>query len=134
MKKSAAIFAVLAMCSSPALAQTGGFSGPGAAQQPQASQQQGGGFVDGQQAVTTIAKAKEMSDDSWVTLQGHIEQRVRDDHYTFRDASGTIEVEIDHKYWNGQTITPQDKVEIQGEVDKDWNDIKIDVKRLLKMN
>ncbi|SPW27454.1 Uncharacterized conserved protein [Edwardsiella tarda] len=132
MKKSAAIVAILALCSAPVFAQTGGFSGPGAAQQTQTTQQ--GGFVGGQQAVTTIAKAKEMSDNSWVTLQGHIEQRVRGDHYTFRDASGTIEVEIDHKYWNGQTITPQDQVEIQGEVDKDWSTTKIDVKRLHKMN
>ncbi|BEH97753.1 OB fold stress tolerance protein YgiW [Edwardsiella ictaluri] len=133
MKKGAAIFAILALCSAPVLAQTGGFSGPGAMQQAQDTQQSGG-FVSGQQAVTTVAKAKDLSDNSWVVLQGNIEQRVRGDHYTFRDATGTIEVEIDHKYWNGQTITPKDKVEIQGEIDKDWSTTKIDVKRLHKMN
>ncbi|MDI5434721.1 NirD/YgiW/YdeI family stress tolerance protein, partial [Salmonella enterica subsp. enterica serovar Kentucky] len=41
--------------------------------------------------------------------------------YVFKDATGTINVDIDHKRWNGLTVTPQDTVEIQGEVDKDWN-------------
>lgn len=133
MKKSAAILAVLALCSAPVLAQTVGFSGPNAPQQAQVIQQSGG-FVGGQQVVTTVAKAKDLRDDSWVVLQGNIEQRVRGEHYIFRDATGSMEVEIDHKYWNGQTVTPKDKVEIQGKIDKDWNSINVDVKSLRKMN
>ncbi len=30
------------------------------------------------------------------------------------DASGVINVDIDHKRWNGVTVGPQDTVEIQG--------------------
>ncbi len=75
-----------------------------------------------------------MRDDTWVTLRGNITERVSDDLYIFKDSSGTINVDIDHKRWNGQTISPKDLVEIQGEVDKDWNSVEVDVKQIRKVN
>lgn len=129
MKKLAAIAAILALASAPALAATqGGFSGPST------TTTQAGGFVGPNGTVTTAANAKTMRDDTWVTLRGNIIGRVSDDLYIFKDASGTVNVDIDHKRWNGQTITPQDVVEIQGEVDKDWNSVEIDVKQIRKVN
>lgn len=95
----------------------GGFTGPG---------------VGGQ--VTTVQNVKSMRDDSWVVLQGYIEQRLGDDLYLFRDSTGTIHVDIDNKHWYGQTISPTDKVEIHGEVDKDWNSVEVDVKQLIKLS
>ena len=68
------------------------------------------------------------------SLCGNIIERVSDDLYIFKDSSGTVNVDIDHKRWNGQTITPQDLVEIQGEVDKDWNSVEIDVKQIRKVS
>ena len=128
MKKLAAIAAILALASAPALAATqGGFSGPST------TTTQAGGFVGPNGTVTTAANAKTMRDDTWVTLRGNIIERVSDDLYIFKDASGTVNVDIDHKRWNGQTITPQDVVEIQGEVDKDWNSVEIDVKQITKV-
>ena len=129
MKKLAAIAAILALASAPALAATqGGFSGPST------TTTQAGGFVGPNGTVTTAANAKTMRDDTWVTLRGNIIERVSDDLYIFKDASGTVNVDIDHKRWNGETITPQDVVEIQGEVDKDWNSVEIDVKQIRKVN
>lgn len=46
-------------------------------------------------------------------------------HYLFRDASGTVDVEIDHKYLNGVRASPQDQVEIQRKVDKEWNQVSL---------
>ena len=74
------------------------------------------------------------SSNTWVTLRGNIVERISDDLYVFKDASGTINVDIDHKRWNGVTVTPKDTVEIQGEVDKDWNSVEIDVKQIRKVN
>ena len=129
MKKLAAIAAILALASAPAFAATqGGFSGPSTTTTTQT-----GGFVGPNGTVTTAANAKTMRDDTWVTLRGNIIERVSDDLYIFKDASGTVNVDIDHKRWNGQTITPQDVVEIQGEVDKDWNSVEIDVKQITKV-
>ena len=127
MKKWLLAAAMAGVVSMSALAaQQGGFNGPTAAQN--------GGFVGPNGSVTTVENAKTMREDTWLTLRGHIVERVADDRYQFRDASGTIVVEIDHKRWNGVTVTPQDMVEIQGEVDKDWNSVEIDVKQIRKVN
>ncbi|MBA7804391.1 YgiW/YdeI family stress tolerance OB fold protein [Citrobacter sp. C348] len=128
MKKLAAMVTVMALCSAPVLAaQQGGFSGP------TATQSQAGGFVGPNGSSTTVESAKSLRDDAWVTLRGNIVERISDDLYLFKDASGTVNVDIDHKRWNGLTVTPQDVVEIQGEVDKDWNSVEIDVKQITKV-
>lgn len=86
----------------------GGFSGPST------TQSQAGGFQGPNGSVTTVESAKSLRDDTWVTLRGNIVERISDDLYVFKDASGTINVDIDHKRWNGVTVTPKDTVEIQG--------------------
>ena len=129
MKKLAAMVAIMALCSAPVLAaQQGGFSGPSA------TQTQSGGFLGPNGSSTTVESAKSLRDDTWVTLRGNIVERISDDLYLFKDATGTINVDIDHKRWNGVTVTPQDTVEIQGEVDKDWNSVEIDVKQISKVS
>ena len=129
MKKFAAVIAVMALCSAPVMsAEQGGFSGPSA------TQSQAGGFQGPNGSVTTVESAKSLRDDTWVPLRGNIVERISDDLYVFKDASGTINVDIDHKRWNGVTVTPKDTVEIQGEVDKDWNSVEIDVKQIRKVN
>ena len=92
----------------------------------------GGGFTAPGPALSTVQQAKDMRDDSPVTLQGHIVQHLGDDHYLFKDNTGTINVEIDHKRWQGQNVGPNDLVEISGEVEKDWSELGIDVKRIIK--
>ena len=132
MKKFAAIAAIMMMTTAPVFAAQGGFTGPSATQTQTQTQQ--GGFVDNDANLTTAAKVKDQKDDSWVKLRGNITERLSDDRYLFRDTTGTVNVEIDHKRWNGQTISPQDKVEIQGKVDKEWNEFEIDVKQVIKLN
>ena len=134
MKKFAAITAIMMMTTAPVFAAQGGFNGPSATPAQTQTQTQQGGFVDNNANLTTAVKVKEMQDDSWVKLRGNITERLSDDRYTFRDESGTVVVEIDHKRWNGVTVTPQDKVELQGKVDKDWNEFEIDVKQVIKLN
>lgn len=128
MKKTFAIAAIVALLSAPVFAANtqGGFSGPGSVQS--------GGFVGPNGSVTTVENAKSLRDDAWVTLRGNITERLSDDTYRFKDSSGTVNVDIDHKRWNGVAVTPQDLVEIQGEVDKDWNSVEIDVKQINKVN
>ena len=132
MKKFAAMAAIMMMTTAPVFAAQGGFNGPSATQTQ--SQPAQGGFVDNDANLTTAAKVKDLKDDAWVKLRGNITERQSDDRYLFRDESGTVNIEIDHKRWNGQTITPQDKVEIQGKVDKEWNEFEIDVKQVIKLN
>lgn len=98
-----------------------------------ASAQNGGGFQGPSAASVSVEHVKGMRDDARVTLQGNIIQQLGDDKYLFKDNTGSITVEIDDKRWNGQTVSPSDRVEIQGKVDKDWNSIEIDVKRITKL-
>ncbi|RAU36507.1 YgiW/YdeI family stress tolerance OB fold protein [Enterobacter sp. RIT418] len=132
MKKYAAIAAIMMMTTAPVFAAQGGFNGPSATAAPTQTQQ--GGFVDNDANLTTAVKAKDLPDDRWVKLRGNITERLSDDRYTFRDETGTVVVEIDHKRWNGVTVSPQDKLELQGKVDKDWNEFEIDVKQVIKLN
>lgn len=131
MKKAAALLVITALVSAPAFAAQsgGGFVNP---ETPAVGTHQGG-FTDSQSSLTTVDKAKDLRDDSWVTLSGNIEKRIGDENYLFRDATGTMEVEIDHKRWNGQMVSPTDKVEIQGELDKDFNSVELDVKQIRKL-
>lgn len=91
-----------------------------------------GGYTGPGPALTTVKQAKTMRDDTHVTLKGHIVQHLGGDLYLFRDETGTIDVEIENKRWQGQTVGPNDLVEISGEVEKDWSELEIDVKRIVK--
>ncbi len=130
MMKKIALASLIALSTLPALAQSsGGFSDPNA---PQV--QQKGGFSGDSTALSSVKDVKTMKDDQWVLLEGHIDKRIGDEKYIFRDATGTLTAEIDDKRWNGQNVTPKDKVRLEGKIDKDWNSEEIDVKRINIIN
>ncbi|KJV47438.1 protein ygiW precursor [Pantoea sp. BL1] len=130
MKKSAALIAIVMLASTPVLAaQQGGFVDPNAAK----AQVHAGGFQADNTSVVTVKQAEEMKDDSWITVRGYLDKQIGDEDYLFRDSSGNMKVEINHKRWHGQTITPKDQVELTGELDKDFNSIELDVKQVRKL-
>ena len=130
MKKMTAV-AILTtmMLSASALADEGGFTGPGSTNTTTSTQ---GGFSAPSSSITTVVNTRTLGDDAWVTLKGNIEQRTGDNSYEFLDKTGSIALKIDRKRWNGLTISPGDVVIIQGKVDKGLNDLKVDVKQITK--
>lgn len=90
-----------------------------------------GGFLDTNVIPVSIAEVMKMPEDSYVTLQGYITKRIGDKKYHFSDGSTEIPVEISHKVWQGQTITPKDKVIIFGEIDKEDGQRIVEVKSLM---
>lgn len=79
----------------------------------------------------TVAQVKNLPDDTYVTLTGYLIKQVGKDSYIFRDDTGEIRVEIEHKYFNSQEITSKDKIRITGEIDKEFSrPTEIEVKRL----
>lgn len=84
-------------------------------------------------SVSRVAALKNLPDDSYVVLEGRIEKQVRREHYIFRDASGSIEVEIDDDVWRGVNVTPRDRVRLTAEIDQDWNGTEVDVKSVVKI-
>lgn len=102
-----------------------------AAAAPAMAQNSDGGFVDVN--VITVEQAKNMGDDAYVTLQGYVTSKTGDEKYVFQDKTGNITIEIDDDDWDGVDITPADLVEIQGEVDKGWTSMEIDVDTISKV-
>lgn len=89
-----------------------------------------GGFRGPTPDLTSIVQAKTFHNDAWVVLVGHIIKQVGHELYEFKDSSGSAYIEIDDKHWMGQTLSPDKKVRIEGEVDKEWNNFEIDVKKI----
>lgn len=122
------VFVFTAFLAVPAFA---AFNGPGS--------DQAGGFK-GPGTVTpagTVEKAKNLPDDTMVTLTGNIVSQMpgSKDKYMFRDATGEIRVEIDHKYFQGREVTPANTVRITGEIENDFGKaVEIDVKQLEILN
>jgi uncharacterized protein (TIGR00156 family) len=94
-----------------------GYTGPGATAQ-----------------VTSVAAALDAADDTPMVLQGQIVKRLQDELYEFKDASGTIHVEIDDEHWPAQAISETATVKISGEVDRDLMSREIDVEYLQLVN
>ncbi|MBP5215992.1 MAG: NirD/YgiW/YdeI family stress tolerance protein [Alphaproteobacteria bacterium] len=77
---------------------------------------------------TTVQEALKMNDETRVVLDGKIIKSLGDEKYIFKDATDEVMVEIDDEEWGGVKVTPENTVEIIGEVDKDRNEpTKIDV-------
>ena len=106
-----------AFASSDAFA-SGGFTGPGSAPSL---------------PVTSVREASSLPNDTLVTMRGHIVQQLRKEKYLFKDATGTIEVEIDNKRWQGVTVGPGDLVEIRGEIDVKRRGRTVDVHSIMKL-
>ncbi len=123
MKKGLIFAALLSLSSVAVVAQTNTFPA-----------QQTGGYAGPSVALSSVAQAKQMNDDSYVVLQGSIVQHLGAKKYLFKDKTGEITVKISPKRWGGLTATPKDLLEIQGEVDKDWNSLEIDVDSIRKLN
>lgn len=66
----------------------------------------------------TVEQAREARVGSYVTVTGNIVNHLREDYYTFRDASGEIRVEIASGVFQGRKIEPATKVRLLAEVDR----------------
>jgi uncharacterized protein (TIGR00156 family) len=76
--------------------------------------------------VETVQSISNLHDDRNVTLEGYLIKKIKSEHYLFKDGTGEIEVEIDDEDFRGKQVTPQTRIRIIGEVDKDNNTITID--------
>lgn len=97
-----------------------------------ANAQSNGGFVGPKApsiAPMTVKQALDVRDDTVIVLNGKIINSLGDEKYMFADATGQVMIEIDDDDWHGVTVTPEDTLEITGEVDKEFMEqTKIDVK------
>ncbi|MBE6445050.1 MAG: NirD/YgiW/YdeI family stress tolerance protein [Alphaproteobacteria bacterium] len=78
-------------------------------------------------ASSSVADALKLSDDTAVVLTGQIEKSLGNEKYQFKDATGTVVIEVDNEDWRGVDVKPEDIVIIKGEIDKDVFSTEIDV-------
>lgn len=95
----------------------------------------GGGFVsdNNSREIVTVTALEDLKDDTYVVLQGTITEKIGNEKYTFKDNTGTVQIEIDDDDWNGLTVKPGDVVIIEGELDKSWTEpteVDVDIIRL----
>ncbi|HDU8582672.1 MAG: YgiW/YdeI family stress tolerance OB fold protein [Morganella morganii] len=125
---------LLAGSAGSVFAANGGFEGPGAtAAATTTTAAQNGGFSGPDARKMTVADALKLSDDAPVVLRGTIVRQLDNKHYEFKDSTGTIRAEISPKRWGGLKVTPQDEIEVEGEIDKEWNKTELDVKAVRKV-
>lgn len=79
---------------------------------------------EGPGVAATVTRAVDVlgaQDDAPCVLEGHLVEKLprRKHRYQFEDHSGQVVVEIDNKIFDQLTVTPKDKVRLQGHVD--WN-------------
>lgn len=89
-------------------------------------------FFDESLAVKSVKDIPAAKDKAFVMMEGKIVKQVGKDDFLFRDASGEIEIEVSRRAWFGQTVTPNDTVEIRGILDKEWEKTEIEVKQIIK--
>lgn len=77
-----------------------------------------GPSVGGDQQAT-VEQANNVRMRTYLTLTGNIVEHVQKDYFTFRDATGSMRVEIENEIWQGRKINPDTKVSIFGQVDSD---------------
>jgi uncharacterized protein (TIGR00156 family) len=98
-------------------------AGPGSA----AADYRGPGATPADSTVALVlANSK---DDAEVVLRGTLLRKVDREHYVFGDGTGEIRVEIDKDDFPSQVVDDKTRVQIAGQVDKDFmKDKEIDVR------
>jgi len=66
----------------------------------------------------TVEEARSQPIDTYVLVTGSIVAHLREEHYTFRDSTGDIRVEIPDGVWAGRPVSPENRVQLVGEVDR----------------
>jgi uncharacterized protein (TIGR00156 family) len=85
-------------------------------------------------ALSTVAQVTELSEDAQVKLVGYIVKSLGDETFEFRDDTGTLVIEIDDDDWHGVEAGPSDRVEITGEVEREWRETGVEVDRIRLAN
>ena len=80
--------------------------------------------------INNVAAAQKAAKDAKVILEGNLVRVLEKDRYEFRDATGTMNVEIDKKYLPTAKFDAKTKVRITGEVGHDKSGIEISAKKV----
>lgn len=81
-------------------------------------------------AINTVADALKAKDDAKVVLEGQIVKKISNEHYEFKDATGTVKIDVDKKAMPAKGLDVNAKVRLNGEVDVKKSGVEIEVKKV----
>lgn len=132
MKKSM-LTLILALLCAPLLAEeNGGFKQEGKAPAPE-DQTAGYRAVTDLQDTTAVNKLAGMPDGAPVSLMGNILRQTGKQRYLLRDKTGTVQLHIDEKVWQGQEVKPDELVSVRGRLIKAKGEQSVQVNKLNQM-
>ena len=96
-----------------------------------AANEKGGFQNDNNMQMVTVSEIEKLNDGDYIVMQGTNLEKTGNETYNFKDNTGTIIIEIDNDEWAGITVTPNDIIIIEGEIDKNMmNPTVIDVEEI----
>lgn len=75
--------------------------------------------------IDTVANAMKAKDDTKVVLEGQIVKKINDGHYEFKDATGTVKVDIDKKAMPAKGLDVNAKVRLSGDMKKSGAELEV---------
>ena len=83
-------------------------------------------FIEQRQTIP-VARLKALTVGESAVLTGNIITSVGENRFLFRDSSGEVIVEIKPERWNGFSVSPNDRVEIEGEIMRERTGLRTEV-------
>lgn len=83
-----------------------------------------------QRTIVTVEQLQTARRGQEVSLQGLVVKHLRDRYYLFRDSTGEIRVRIDRHLWRNRRVTSKDQIRLFGRVDRDFQELYLNVTRL----
>lgn len=88
----------------------------------------------GMTEVMTVEQVRGLADNSPVIIRGYLLRQNGENSYVFQDSTGTINLEIDEGDWGGLTVSPEEYIEVWGEVDRNgMSMVEVDVSAMKKL-
>lgn len=88
----------------------------------------GAGAAEGTTTVEQVIE--ERGEDRDVALTGFVVKQIDDERYWFKDHTGDMQVDIEESVFGGTEVTPEMKVRLTGEVELDFETVRVDVNTL----
>lgn len=77
--------------------------------------------------LVTVNSVYDLEDDETVVLEGYLLRKIQKNQYVFKDQTGEIDVLISNQLLRNIKVKPDTLIRVQGEIDRDWFSIIVEV-------
>ncbi|MBW8017517.1 MAG: NirD/YgiW/YdeI family stress tolerance protein [Planctomycetes bacterium] len=84
--------------------------------------------------IRSVAEAAATEDGTWVTVQGNITEKLRDNYFLLIDETGQIELKIRGDEWGQYSYDPTRKAQVYGKIITEDGVAKIEAKKVMYLD